>query len=142
LSFVEDHDGSYGVGFDTDAPAKVVFGQTLVHNRSSTPIRLVSATLAEPRRDGAALVETRALDLRAHPGDIIGADRWPSAVVQGRTSPVSEDVVQPGADAELLFIVRVERTGNYAWIHPQVSYLYNGRLATATSVATFFIQPK
>lgn len=140
LTFEEDPAG-YSAGMDTDAPARIAFGLTILQNTGDDPVRLTSAGLSYTGDDGAALVRVRAVDIHDHPGHLVGVTRWPYRGVRGISAKLRGLVMRPGDEVELLYVVRVRRTGHYEWTQPQVRYSYKGDVLTATSVAHFTIDP-
>ena len=110
-----------------DAGTAVVFGQTLVRNDGRKPATLTGASLGgEGTVDGGAAVsQARALDLTGD-RDLVGAAVWPFEDYRERSVPLAGYTLGPGGEAELLFVVMVEETGEWYWPRTRVQYDVDG----------------
>ena len=113
-----------------DAGERVVFGATTIRNDGDTAATLTAGSLggAGTVADGAAVSTVRVVDLSAGPRDLVGAAVWPFEDYRRRSVPLQGFSLQPGTEAELLFVVTVDRTGQWYWPTTSVRYEAGGHV--------------
>jgi hypothetical protein len=111
-------------GVRANARQKVVFGATTVRNDGDQPATLAGGTLdgTNSRTDGARLSTVRVVDVSAGNADLVGAAVWPFEDYRRRSVPLEGYTLEPGAEAELLFVVKVGKTGEWYWPTTTVRY--------------------
>ena len=129
-------------GVHADAGTTVVFGAASIQNNGDVGATLESASLvgAVPTED-ADVVEVRVRDVSGVGGLAVGAATWPFENLSRRSSPLINYVVQPGEEAELLFIVRVHTTGQWDWPATQLTYSANGETHEISTSLGFEVCP-
>jgi hypothetical protein len=110
-------------GLHANAGEKVVFGATTIRNHGDVPATLTAGALVEGESatEGASVSTVRVVDTGAG-GDLVGAAQWPFEDYHERSVPLAGYELEPGAEAELLFIVDVARTGQWYWPTTSVQY--------------------
>ena len=123
VTFVGDPGFVQTAGVRAQAGQKVVFGATTVRNHSTEPATLTAGSLdGKPVGDGGARLATvRVVDVTSG-GDLVGAALWPFEDYRERSVPLEGYTLEPGAEAELLFVVRVAKTGEWYWPKTSVRY--------------------
>jgi hypothetical protein len=106
----------------------VVFGANVVRNRSDQPVVLDEAELTgEVGELGAHVVAVRVMDPADNGNDLVGAARWPFENYRALSEPIDGYELGPRQLAAVLFIVKVERPGDWQWRTTQVEYTADGR---------------
>jgi hypothetical protein len=123
VAFTADHRVVQNAGMRAHAGQTVVFGAATVRNHGTKPATLTAASLeGTPTGDGAARLATvRVVDV-TDGGDLVGAAVWPFEDYGKRSVPLEGYTLKPGDEAELLFIVDVQRTGVRYWPRTSVRY--------------------
>jgi hypothetical protein len=99
-----------------------------VRNSGNTAAELTSGRLVgNVAADDAELVDVRVIDLQAHPGDLVGAATWPFEDYAARSVDGTGFSLPPGAEAELLFLVRVRAEGSWQWPSTSLRYASEGK---------------
>lgn len=127
-----------------DKGQRVVFGALAVTNDGDHPATLDSAQLTGPSSevvdDGATVSEVRVLDVTGGK-DLVGAGPWPYEDYERDSVPLDGYEVAPNSQAELLFVVDVEESGNWSWPQTQLTYQSEGETYTIRTNTGFLICP-
>ncbi len=121
------------VGVIAHAGQSVAFGARIV-NEGDTSATLESATFRgeESGGESARVVDVRVAEITPTT-DLIAAAPWPFEDLAEKSVPVEGYVLEPGEDAQVIYVVEVDRTGAWRRSRAQVNYRANGlRLATIT----------
>jgi hypothetical protein len=123
VAFVDDPHFVQTANVEAIAGQKVVFGATTVRNHGTKPATLTAGTLdGKPVGDGRARVSSvRVVDVTSG-GDLVGAAVWPFEDYRERSVPLEGYTLKSGAEAELLFVVDVAKTGQWYWPKTSVHY--------------------
>ncbi len=144
VSFVADDEFTQAASMLADEGQRVVFGALAVTNEGDHPATLHSAELTGPgsevRDDGAKVSEVRVLDVTGGK-DLVGAGPWPYEYYERDSVPLDGYEIAPDARAELLFVVDVEETGNWAWPQTELTYQARGETYTIRTNTGFLICP-
>jgi hypothetical protein len=130
-------------GFNTDAPATVVFGSSVLRNESGLPLTLRAATLHLQRgaASGARVFDSRLLDLSTT-HDLVGVARGSDPRYLPGSLPVQGFRLGPGQQVQVLYVIKVDQSGQYQWDHPTVAYSGLYGEGEAVSRFQFEICPK
>ena len=134
-------------GMETDAGRQVLFGALVVENQGDEPATLQSAQLVgEVDSSAASVEEVRVRDLGEAPGggDIVGATKWPNPEYEElwRTSvPIDDAELEPGHAAALMFIIEVNKTGDWYWPKSSLDYDVAGEQFSALTNFGFQVCP-
>lgn len=104
---------------------QVVFGALTITNHGDKPASFKEARLTGPDGkvvdDGATVSEVRVRELDDGQ-DLVGAGDWPYEDFAEESVELSDFTLQPDETAELLFIVTVEKVGNWFWPNTELTY--------------------
>jgi hypothetical protein len=112
----------------TDQGRKAVFGAATVENTGTSTVTLTGAALVGDVDSSAAHVdEVRVVSLGKAPGngDLLGAGAWPDPAWTTwweRADALQGARLAPGHAAEVVFIVSVDRPGDWVWPQTAVDY--------------------
>lgn len=108
---------------------QAVFGATTVENNGTSTVTFSGADLVgDVDSTAATVVEVRVVQLGRAPGtgDLLGAGAWPDpewATWWDRADALEGAHLAPGAAAEVVFIVSVDRPGDWVWPQTSVDYV-------------------
>jgi hypothetical protein len=130
-------------GIHADAGDRVVFGATMIRNTGDRTATLTAGDLTGDgsMAGGARIVEVRARDL-ASGSDLVGAAYWPFEDYEDRSVALNGFRLEAGAEAELLFVVQVEKTGQWYWPETAVRYDSEGQSYQEVLNVGFHICPR
>ncbi|WGX95445.1 hypothetical protein [Nocardioides sp. L-11A] len=144
VSFLADDDFTQAATMLADKGQRVVFGALSVINEGDHSATLDRAMLTGPRSEvsdeGAKVSEVRVLDVTGGQ-DLVGAGPWPYEYYERDSVPLSGYAIAPDAQAELLFVVDVEESGNWSWPQTQLTYRSQGETYTIRANTGFLICP-
>jgi hypothetical protein len=142
VAFVDDPQLTQTSGILADAGDVVVFGATYVQNTGDAPATLLAAELdGDVPDDSAEVVEVRALDPAEQDGELIGAGPWPFEDYAKVSEPLDGYRLPAGAEAELLLVVKVHRTGTWHWPRTRVTYRSDGESFEDSTTFGFRVCP-
>lgn len=110
-------------GIHADAGDQVVFGATTIRNTGDDPTTLVAGDLTGEGSvvGGADILEVRAREI-APASELVGAAYWPYEDYKDDSVALDGFRLEPGSEAELLFVVDVQKTGQWYWPQTYVRY--------------------
>jgi hypothetical protein len=120
---------------------QVLFGATTVVNKGdSTAILSAAELVGEISPSAAEVIEIRVIGLGEAPGtgDLLGASSWPARGYREwwqDAAHVDGAQIKAGEAAELVFVVKVNETGDWYWPKTALDYSVDG---TAYSAVTNF----
>lgn len=110
-------------GIKADAGQRVVFGATAVKNTGPWVAVLEGASLeGDVLEAQSSVVEVRVLDPEDNENELVGAAQWPFEDYEELSESLPGYRLESGGEAELLFVVRVERSGDWHWPVTTLSY--------------------
>lgn len=126
---------------------QVVFGAATIVNPSNSSATIKAARLVGDVVPATADVTAiRVVDLGKAPGtgDLLGASRWPArgwSQWWEKAAPVEGAELAAGNAAELIFVVDVNKTGDWLWPQTAIDYEVNGQPYTAVTDFGFQVCP-
>ena len=144
VAFLADAQFEQAAGFTADQGKKVVFGALAIRNDGNDVATLDAARLTGPSEkvvdDGAKVVEVRALDVTGGK-DLVGAGPWPFEHYQRDSVPLKGYELGSKQEAELLFVVSIDKTGHWSWPETELTYTSDGEKYRIRISTGFFICP-
>jgi hypothetical protein len=131
-------------GMRADVGDRVVFGATTVVNKADTAVTLTAGRLlGDVDADSAEVTDVRVVDLGKAPGtgDLLGAGKWPDSEWKKwwrRARPIEGAELAAGDAAELVFVVTVNKAGDWAW--PQTALDYETEAGSYAAITDFGFQ--
>lgn len=134
VSFLGSDDASTTTGYLAASGDTVFFGGAVVENTGDDSATLTDASLLGDVSSSDAQVTTaRVVDPAVRDGSLIGVGRWPHRPLLRASVPIDGYTLLPGAQAEVLVIVKVHRAGNWYWPRTALDYRVAGQLYRTTT---------
>lgn len=135
--------GQYSSSY-VDQGAQMVYGLLTVLNSGDDPATLTGAKLTGPPDEvadaGVTVSDVRVYDVTGGK-EIVGADRWPTEPQSQGSVPLEGYQLAPDAEVELLFVVKVTKTGHWGWPQAQLDYEAGGTDYTIRIGAGYYVCP-